>query len=97
TSTSPVTWSALGWVNTINSMVLSQKGSFLPSSEFLAVVNPQLAIISVGVDNRHGHPSPTVMERLKTKLGSRNIYRTDEQGTIEFITDGDRLWVKVER
>ena len=67
------------------------------TSEFLAVVNPQLAIISVGADNRHGHPSPTVMERLKTKLGSRNIYRTDEQGTIEFITDGERLWVKVER
>jgi len=67
------------------------------TAEFLAVVNPQLAVISVGVDNPFGHPSDEVMDRLKEKLGSENIYRTDEQGTIEFITDGERLWVKVER
>ena len=64
--------------------------------EFLAVVNPQLAVISVGADNRFGHPTPEVMERLEEKLGLENIFRTDEQGTIEFITDGKRLWVKVE-
>ncbi len=62
--------------------------------EFLAVVNPQLAVISVGADNRFGHPTPKVMERLEERLGSENIYRTDEQGTIEFITDGQRLRVK---
>jgi len=65
--------------------------------EFLAVVNPQLAVISVGADNRFGHPTPEVMDRLGEKLGSENIYRTDEHGTIEFITDGKRLWVRVER
>jgi len=67
------------------------------TAEFLAVVSPQLAVISVGKDNPFGHPSDEVMDRLKKKLGSENIYRTDEQGTIEFITDGERLWVKVER
>jgi hypothetical protein len=25
-----------------------------------------------------------------------NAHRTDEDGTIEFITDGERLWVRVE-
>ena len=65
--------------------------------EFLAVVNPRLAVISVGVDNRFGHPSPEVVERLREKLGSENIYRTDKQGTIEFTTNGERLWVRVER
>ena len=34
---------------------------------------------------------------LEEKLGSENIYRTDEQGTIEFITDGERLWVRAGR
>ncbi len=63
--------------------------------EFLAVVNPQLAVISVGADNKFGHPSPEVMKRLKGKPGPEKIYRTDEQGTIEFITDGEKLWVKV--
>jgi len=63
--------------------------------EFLAVVNPQIAVISVGEDNPHGHPSDEVMDRLKQQLGQGNIYRTDKQGTIEFITDGERLWVEV--
>ena len=67
------------------------------TAEFLAVVSPQLAVISVGEDNRFGHPSNEVMDRLKKKLGSANIYRTDEHGTLEFITDGERLWVKMER
>ena len=65
--------------------------------EFLAVVNPQLAVISVGEDNDFGHPSQEVIARLEDKLGPENIYRTDEDGTIEFITDGDRLWLDVER
>ena len=67
------------------------------TSEFLAVVNPQLAVISAGADNRFGHPTPEVMERLEEKLGSENVYRTDRNGTAEFITDGERLWVRVER
>ncbi len=66
------------------------------TQEFLAVVNPQLAVISVGKDNRFGHPNPEVMAWLEDRIGSENIYRTDEQGTIEFITDGKRLWVRVE-
>ncbi len=67
------------------------------TTEFLAVVNPQLAVISVGEDNDYGHPSQEVIARLEDKLGAENIYRTDEDGTIEFITDGDRLWLDVER
>ncbi len=67
------------------------------TAEFLAVVNPRLAIISVGADNKFGHPTPEVMERLEQKLGSTNIYHTDEQGTIEFITNGERLWIRMER
>ncbi len=67
------------------------------TSEFLAVVNPQLAVISVGEDNKYGHPGAEVLERLQEKLGTENIYRTDQHGTIEFITDGERLWVEMGR
>ena len=63
--------------------------------EFLAVVDPQIAVISAGEGNPFGHPSDEVMDRLKQKLGSESIYRTDEQRTIEFITDGEKLWVEV--
>jgi len=42
------------------------------------------------------------MERLTEKLGSENIYqtydaKTEEHYSFEFITDGERLWVKVEK
>ena len=63
---------------------------------FLAVVSPRLAVISVGADNDFGHPDPDIIARLEEALGQENIYRTDLQGTIEFITDGQRLWVRVE-
>ncbi len=61
---------------------------------FLAAASPQLAVISVGADNDYGLPSSDITEELKTELGPENVYRTDEDGTIEFITDGESLWVK---
>ena len=62
--------------------------------EFLDIVMPAAAVISAGKDNRFGHPHPEVLDRLKNRIGSDNIFITSEDGTIEFITDGDRLWVK---
>jgi len=67
------------------------------TTEFLAVVNPRLAVIPAGADNRYGHPSEEVLERLQERIDPKNIYRTDQHGTIEFITDGKRLWVNAER
>jgi len=64
------------------------------TSQFLASVDPEVAVISVGIDNSFGHPSLEVVERLIGRLGEDNVYRTDEDGTIELITDGERLWVK---
>jgi len=67
------------------------------SPQFLAVVDPQIAVISVGADNPFGHPGREVVERLVDRLGEDKVYRTDTNGTIEFITDGERLWVNIER
>jgi len=65
------------------------------TSQFIAAVDPEVAVISVGADNTFGHPSPEVVERLINRLGENNVYRTDEDGTIEFITDGERLWLRI--
>jgi competence protein ComEC len=65
--------------------------------EFLAVVSPRIAVISVGPDNKFGHPDEDVLKRLVQAVGEENIYRTDLHGTIEFITDGESLWVEVEK
>jgi competence protein ComEC len=62
--------------------------------EFLAVVNPRVAVISCGAGNKFGHPSETIVKRLGERVGKGNVYRTDTDGTINFMTDGQRLWVE---
>lgn len=59
---------------------------------FLDKVKPYYAVISVGKNNIYNHPSNKTLE----KLNKRNIkvYRTDLDGTIVFISDGDNLSVK---
>lgn len=47
---------------------------------FLDKVSPKDAIISVGKNNRYGHPAPETLERLKSR--NINILRTDELGSI---------------
>ena len=64
---------------------------------FLQAVNPRWAVISAGRDNPYGHPHPSVLARLEAAVGPSGIYQTANQGTIEFSTDGFRIWVKTER
>lgn len=64
--------------------------------DLLATVRPQVAVISVGADNSFGHPTAQVRERLAATVGEENIYRTDRNGAIEFITDGEHLWIKTD-
>jgi len=65
--------------------------------EFLRRVNPTLAVISAGVDNNYGHPSPRVVARLVESLGEEWVYQTALQGTVEVISDGVGLQVVTER
>jgi beta-lactamase superfamily II metal-dependent hydrolase len=62
------------------------------TEEFLSAVSPNLAVISCGRKNRYGHPYPAVLERLE-KLGV-SVYRTDLDGTVEIISDGETLSIK---
>lgn len=75
---------------------IAHHGSNTSTSErFLERVAPTYALISVGSGNRFGHPSDAVVERLEAQ-GVR-IFRTDQQGTLHFFTDGQSLWVESER
>lgn len=67
------------------------------TQEFLDTVSPQIAVISVGTENKFGHPSPEVVARLEQKLGAGNICRTDRHGTVTFTTDGEKLWLSTAR
>ncbi len=52
-----------------------------------------MALISVEVGNREGLPAPEVLGAL----AGRTVLRTDQHGWIELVSDGERLWVEVER
>ncbi|MES2006607.1 MAG: ComEC/Rec2 family competence protein [Patescibacteria group bacterium] len=57
------------------------------SNEWLDAVAPEFAAISVGAHNRYGHPTQETLGRL----AAHNIptYRTDEAGTIVFVSNGE--------
>lgn len=56
------------------------------SKKFLNAVSPKYAVISVGKDNSYNHPTKTTMDKM-IELNIP-VYRTDELGTIECISDG---------
>ena len=56
------------------------------SLSFLKVVFPKAAIIEVGARNRYSHPSDAALRRLKNSGAS--VFRTDQNGDINVISDG---------
>ena len=59
---------------------------------FLSQIKPGLAIISVGAENRFGHPGPATLNRLRS-LGTK-IWRTDSLGIIECRIYKDRILIR---
>jgi len=65
-------------------------GSNTSTSEaFIGYISPTHAIISAGKDNTFGHPHQEVLDVLAQF--SSIIYRTDELGTISFVSDGKEV------
>lgn len=64
-------------------LVVGHHGSASSTSfELLEATKPQMAVICVGKNNNHGHPTQEVL--VKLKLFHTEIYRTDIHGTILF-------------
>ena len=71
-------------------------GSSTATSErFLKIVDPKVAIISVGAGNPFHHPHPSALKRLE--VHGIQVYRTDKNGTIIVKTDGEKLLVEVSK
>lgn len=68
-------------------------GSLTSTSEsFLGWVKPGLAVISVGKNNKYGHPKKEIIDRLaKFEIST---LRTDEKGTIVISSDGEKVVAK---
>ncbi len=74
---------------------LSHHGSSTSSTiNFLDKVDPQYAVISVGKGNKFEHPHSAAMQAMKER--AVKLYRTDEQGSIVFTTDGKSISVNAE-
>ncbi|MEA1963248.1 MAG: MBL fold metallo-hydrolase [Patescibacteria group bacterium] len=72
-----------GRLSEVEILKVGHHGSNTSSNqEFLELVNPQNAVISVGKDNKFSHPSRRIIKRLE-RLGAE-ILRTDLDGTIKF-------------
>ena len=60
------------------------------SKEFINEINPKYSIISVGKNNRYGHPNKEVLSNLEQS----KIYRTDLDGSIMFKIKNNKLRIE---
>jgi len=58
--------------------------------EFIDGTNPKYSIISVGKNNRYGHPNKEVLDNLSNS----KIYRTDQDGSIMFKIKNNKLKIE---
>ena len=80
------------WPKT-NVLKVGHHGSSTSSSKsFLEQVQPKYAIIMAGKDNSYGLPTQETIDKLHN-IGSE-IYRTDEDGTIQMTSDGNTIQIK---
>lgn len=78
-------------LNDIDVLKVGHHGSKTSSSEeFIREVNPKYSLISVGKNNRYGHPNSEVLENLDDSA----IYRTDEDGSVMFMIKDHKLEIR---
>ena len=79
----------------IDYYVAGHHGSDTSSCEnFLKIIQPQISIISAGIDNKFGHPKPSTLENL-AKF-STEIYRTDIDGTVKILCKNDNCKISTQ-
>ena len=60
------------------------------SKEFVDNIVPKYSIISVGKNNRYGHPNKEVLNNLSDS----KIYRTDQNGSVMFKIKNNKLKIE---
>lgn len=62
---------------------------------WLREIMPEYAVISVGKDNSYGHPTEAALSRLRN--ADVQVYRTDLQGDIIAVSNGETVTVTTEK
>ena len=75
-------------ISNIDVLKVGHHGSKTSSGkDFINEINPKYSIISVGKNNRYGHPNKEVLDNLDNS----KIYRTDQDGSIMFKIKDNKL------
>jgi len=71
-----------GWDGSLRSDVLKvpHHGAGGIDGRFVSMVDPEISVISCGIDNRYGHPAESTVSLLRASGSS--TWRTDRDGTI---------------
>ena len=78
-------------ISNIDVLKVGHHGSKTSSSkDFINEINPKYSIISIGKNNRYGHPNKEVLENLENS----KIYRTDQDGSIMFKIKNYKLRIE---
>jgi competence protein ComEC len=67
------------------------------TQDVLEAVRPSVYTISCAVGNDYHHPHPKVMSLLEKNRNSIKVYRTDLQGTITAVSDGNIIEMSADR
>ena len=79
-----------------NVLKVGHHGSATSTSPgFLNAISPEYGVISVGAGNTYNHPHQTTLDKLAD--AGVQVYRTDQHGTITFVSDGQTLTVRTLR
>lgn len=82
-----------GLITRVDIQKVGHHGSKTSSSiEFLSKSKPEISLISCGLDNKFGHPNKEILDNFQS-IDSQ-VLRTDQLGTIEIMSDGQKLWLK---
>lgn len=60
--------------------------------QFLEIVQPSVALVSAGADNRYGHPHEETLKRLDA--AGCSVYSTQDNGAITVWTDGEKMRIE---
>ena len=78
-------------LSNIDVLKVGHHGSGTSSSkEFIKEIKPKYGVISVGKNNRYGHPNKEVLNNLSDS----KIYRTDQDGSIMFKIKKNKLKIE---
>ena len=78
-------------ISDVDVFKVGHHGSKTSSGEkFINEIKPKYSIISVGKNNRYGHPNKEVLNNLNNS----KIYRTDQDGSIMFKIKNNKLKIE---